>query len=326
MINTSQIALINEYKGYLFEYLVGLNIATTAKIESEYINSINPVFIETLQKQEEYIRSTQPKLISILASLANDTAAKCVTSLNLSECKKIYLVGKFSATLSEEKFAEADLVLLMKDDVKLPISLKLSKMNSYVNTKSGGVKSFISKYFHFNNAIELQNELIGYLNDNYTIFQYQIHEIAGIEYTDKFENWIYAGLSELPGGLDKELAKPLHELYYKINQKIYKILKSFFEEDPIQFKNDIATLFGFSNSDIIQIICYYDLKKNLLNSDIIINRHDDSLQGLVEFSELNQNIANFNIKLDDKKLQIRIKPMNKFTTGSFKINCSVKYR
>ena len=57
-----------------------------------------------------------------------------------------------------------------------------------------------------------------------------------------------------------------------------------------------------------------------------IERGEDLLKAREDlfFHPLKKEVSSFSLGLKDKTLQIRVKPMNKFTVSALKVNCSVK--
>jgi hypothetical protein len=96
----------------------------------------------------------------------------------------------------------------------------------------------------------------------------------------------------------------------------------FFNQES--FTNSLPRLLGFGSKEIVQLICFHDFK---LNKEPVVKMFPFSC---VEKDLRNHEILPFNntsfveIKIGNWMLQLRVKPMNKFTTTSIKINCAVK--
>ena len=63
-------ALLNEYKGNLFEFLVALEFAKKFSLQTQTLEGISKGAFEMLKQQEEYIRSYYPSLLTKLPFLA----------------------------------------------------------------------------------------------------------------------------------------------------------------------------------------------------------------------------------------------------------------
>lgn len=319
-------ALLNEYKGYLFEYLVALNLSFLYKLESVFFRSVSADLQNMLRIQEDYVRKNYPELISDLPVLAKEVASNLFQKLNLNNVQSIDIVGKMIASPISNEFAEADILIVTKSKV-YPISLKLSKANAFVNTKSGGVKSFLEKYFPCSMSEKFQDVLNVFLDENFHAMAFELHEVAGIEYPMNFKDWVACGFSELPGELGPEYKEILHGLYYKIIEKIYNMFIELKDYDAKLFLNGLMSLCGLGDRELIQATCFYHQKdKNYQLSEVLIDNALLIEKELNDFQimEYRKGLAHFEIKFSHRILQIRIKPMNKFTSASFKVNCSVK--
>jgi len=62
-------ALINEFKGNLFEYLVGHSLACLAQVESRFIQSFGGELRSRLSEYESWLRVHDQELIYALPSL-----------------------------------------------------------------------------------------------------------------------------------------------------------------------------------------------------------------------------------------------------------------
>lgn len=316
-------ALLSEYKGNLFEYLLASCISQKYNIENQFLSSLSVDVLTMLEQQEQFLRNYYSYLLIELPLLAEETASKIISYLNLNlECKPdVYLVGKVLGASNDKRFDEAD-ILIKTGTTVLPISVKISKNSSYVNTKSGGIRTFFTKYFETFESVEIQNSFNQLCDFEYEALAIKLHELAGIEYSSGFKNWEDAGLEVLPGQLDEAYRKPLLEYYSFVNREISKNLKGFFEQNPALFINCLAPLMGHSSREIIQVTAFYNLKEQkFIKKNVLIHKMKSN-QKLKGF-DVRKN--NFDIKFEDMALQVRVKPMNKFTSKAFKVNCSVKY-
>lgn len=328
-ITPSQIeAYINEYKGNLFEYLVGLNISKICEIESKFYALIDSTIRKRLIDYESILRKNDLPLLKKLNEFSTKTAHIIMQEIDIN-VSKVVLVGKLHNEKITNEFKEADLLLETKEKI-IPISLKLSKKGAYVNTKSAGVKSFIKKYFHeFKNANTYQDDLNTEVDRNFYKMGESLYQMIGIDFPGQFDNsWKAEGLADRPGQLSVEMKKIVTSNYQKTNEVIYKLFQEMSTERE-KMSICLAPLVGISNKDILQVICFNerDQEGNYKLDEIIINKSNEKILELKEFElmPLNKKISSFELSFHGFQLQIRVKPMNKFTTPSYKINCSVHY-
>lgn len=323
-------ALLNEYKGNLYEYLVGNALSSIYSLEVKFIKGLTSDFRQMLSVQESFIREYYPDLLIDLPILANSLANDISNHLNLDKdhVTAIEIIGKAAMASHDERFAEAD-ILIRTINSNYPLSIKLSKAHAYVNTKSAGIKSFISKYF-LSSSIDLntiQNELNVQSNKLIDELNLELHRINDIEYSDDFSNWLIAGMPSLPGQLEGDSRVVYKKFLYELNNELYKSIKKIYNDSNDDFSLSILPLIGFSEKSIIQVTTYYqnksgryNLYKNIIDTFEIIK--DDLSE--IKLGELKDNAANFDVFFKDRTLQLRLKAMNKFTSKSYKINCSVK--
>lgn len=317
-------ALVNEYKGNLFEYLVAHKIALDFGIESQFISSISDNYRDQLIEYEYWLRNNEIELLRKIPSLANRVVCE-VKNHVLFDVKEVFLLGKVSAPLSDKLYKEAD-ILLKGIDKLFPISLKLCKSHAYVNTKSGGVKSFIKKYFSsFLEAENLQNDLNSYIDLEFNKMAHDLHSYADLNFTGSFtKEWTENGFSELPGELPENMRVRLLKFYQNVIQRMYKLIVPL-SSDRKKFKQSLAPLVGRGREDIFQITCFHksSTKENYLFDSLDVSTQNDGIENY-NILELRDDVSFFEIEIGKKKLQIRVKPMNKFTAPSMKVNCSVK--
>jgi hypothetical protein len=319
-------AYLNEYKGNIFEYLVASHFARKYDLEGQFISSLSPEFHIQLQNYEEFLAQYSPHLLEDLPIFAKALFEKLEKEIT-SAPEKVYLIGKVAAGSHDQRWNEAD--LLISADREYPISIKLCKSNSYVNTKSAGIRSFISKYFHCQESHELQVELNDFVDKEYEVMAHALHQSVDLNYMGSFETWIEEGYSELPGELNESQKKIVHCYYWSLSRKLHEILEKIQKLDSEQFKKDLYPLLGYSGSEIIQATLYH----KALNSSQSSNVDSVKIMDFNNFLKNNSNpiilehkkdVGNFEIQYEQLSLQIRIKPMNTFTAKSVKINCSTK--
>jgi hypothetical protein len=105
---------------------------------------------------------------------------------------------------------------------------------------------------------------------------------------------------------------------------MHLILSQAKEKDPESFVSSLAPLMGFSSKDILQVIFFHEFPEHEAHS-LDIHSYQDLAQELSavtikEFAE----VSSVEVGVGSWDLQIRVKPMNKFTTTAIKINCSVR--
>jgi hypothetical protein len=228
----------------------------------------------------------------------------------------------------DERYAEADILVRTKSK-SYPLSIKLSKAHAYVNTKSAGVKSFISKYFVSTNidTFKLQNELNIKTDKLIEELSLELHRENDIEYSDDYLYWINQDKPTLPGQLEDESRDIYKKFLYSLNKEIYLAVDKLYESNRDEFIQSILPLIGFSEKSIIQVTTYYqnqndryNLYKNIIDTFDYI---EDDLSEIT-LGDRKERAANFDVFFKDRTLQLRLKAMNKFTSKSYKINCSVK--
>ncbi len=325
-------ALINEFKGNLFEYLVASVMARHYKVESNFVRSFSGKLREQFAYYESWLRKHDLDLVKKLPILAQSTFSAIEGSLP-GQVDDIFVVGKLASGSGNKSLDEADIAYVI-DNKLYPISLKLCKANAFVNTKSGGIRTFISKYFGiFNDSEKLQSDLNSIVDVSFSRVGHKMYEIAGLEWEGRFDQqWADTGLSELPGQLPKEHALVLQSFYHESIHELYHSLKLLFESDKELFKSSLLPLVGFGREDIMQVTCFHRdrrvegrVEKYMLDSvEFYTSEHFYNVD--IVFGDLKEKISSFEILFGNTVLQIRVKPMNKFTAPALKVNCSVKNR
>ncbi|RLA65873.1 MAG: hypothetical protein DRQ88_04180 [Epsilonproteobacteria bacterium] len=318
-------ALLNELKGNLFEYLVGQNLALQKGILSEFYRNFGGELKNKLVQYENWLRNNDPILFKKLPNLAS-SLAKELTLYLPEKIDNLLVVGKAGGGGHRFKLNEADLLAISKKEM-IPISVKLCKAKAFVNTKSGGVKSFIVKYFsNFPNAPIWQEELNEVLNIAFQHMGHELYAQAGLEFTGQFdERWEH---SHLPGKVPVEMRPVIYKFYSQVILKIYDIFKIMYGQSQEDFKKCLYPIMGFGNLQIIQATCFHGILKgkkyNLKGVKVFTG--DELKQNLkkLKLEKLKADLSSFEMRSDELILQIRVKPMNIFTTPAVKINCSIK--
>jgi|SRR5690606_321571 len=315
-------ALFNEVKGSLFEYLVAHKLAQSSNIEIDFIQNIDKNYLTVLGQQDRMVRQFYPEMGTFLNEASLDCHEKIVSKYG-KVWVDIKLLGKLTNSQLQDDFKETDLLLTSKTGEQTLLSLKLNKKNSFVNTKSAGVRSFLTHYFPFLDH-SLQNEFSKVIDLEFVAMSDALHRLHDLEYSGSFHQWVGAGLSELPGDLPEADREVLKKYYAKIARKLHEILVDALFIHRELFIKSLFPLMGFSDSRIVQVICFHDFKSK---GESLVEIHDfndvsDSQIIIREFKET----ASIEVESSLWVLQIRIKPMNKFTTTAMKVNCSVKFK
>lgn len=321
--NTKKEALFNEVKGSLFEYLVAKNLAVKSGAELSFQQSLDKNYLTVLSQQDRMVRQFYPEMLPFLNAASKETSETLVSYLKvIPQSPKV--VGKFSNSSLSEELHEADLVLSIENK-SLPVSLKLNKKNAYVNTKSGGVKSFFTQYFPFISP-EVQRTFNSFVDMEFSRMAWDLHALHDLDYPGSFDLWVKKGFSELPGELSVDERAILKAYYARIASEMHKIFETSFKENPQSFRRSLLPLMGFGKEEILQVICFHEFPES--NSpQIDIHSFSDVSKGLHEtFMKPFTNISSVEFDIGEWSLQVRVKPMNKFTTTAIKINCSVKVK
>lgn len=317
-------ALLNEYKGNIYEFLTAHSLARHFKIEGSFYQNLGEDIKSMLEYQEKFIREYYPHLLRDLPVLATKLTEDLIRNLEFKKIDKIEIFGKVALASQDQRYGEAD-ILIFNEGKEYPLSLKLGKSKSFLNTKSAGIKSFFSKYFYrFDSIDQVQGEFNKFFEKSYLDFTHKMHSLADIEFTQGFKSWVDHGGTELPGQLKDEFKQVYREFSHLVAKRlIFEIDKlASFNEDL--FMKSLLPLLGFSKDNIIQVSTYY---KNEADNYILDYNKIDQINDKLKFDSLicKENVNYCDIHLNDRILQIRLKAMNKFTNSSFKVNCSVKY-
>jgi hypothetical protein len=314
-------ALFNEVKGSLFEYLVGKEIAVRAGDELSFQRSLDPNYLTVLSQQDRMVRQFYPEMTSFLSqvsSLTTDELEKYVGK-KMSRPK---LLGKFINSPVGAMIREADLSI-DAEGLEKYISLKLNKKNAYVNTKSGGIKSFFTQYFPFVDSL-VQAKFNMLVEMEFETMARELHAVHDLPYSGNFSLWVKKGHSELPGELSDGERQILKSYYARIARDMHRILTELEAQNPVAFRGSLAPLMGFTQKEVIQAICFHDMKEGTPPYLHIheLSSHELSKAKLLPF----ENVSSVELEVGEELLQLRVKPMNKFTTTAIKINCSVKFK
>ena len=327
-------ALINEFKGNLFEYQMAFLIAKSQgrEVLSQFVNQFQGNFKLKLSQYETWMRNNDPDCLSQLPILAKESFKYLkdqIPSLG-KNIDEVLLIGKLVA--GQDDFKESDILIKTKQG-PVPMSLKLCKEQAFVNTKSGGVLSFIEKYFQsyfpqFRVEQQLLNDVLKSSFLEMGTELYENHELGSFE--GQFDQRWTEEFSELPGELNAEDSAVLGRHYHRVISKIYAILQSFYHQDSQAFLQCLSPIVGMGRNDMIQLTCFHKHSKQSpyeISSVELFTPQDWERQSKeCRIGKIKDGMASFEIIFQEMLLQIRVKPMNKFTAMALKINCSVKRR
>ena len=317
-------ALFNEIKGSLFEYLVAQELSTRYDSELAFLRALPAHYQAVLNQQDRMTRELYPELVEMLplwSKQAADGFQKIFPSLKVTGLE---LTGQLGHTPDERR--ETDFVLQTSSGA-LPVSLKLNKRASSVNTKSGGIKSFLTEYFPGEVASREQATLSLLVDTAFAGLHSELHEVAGIAASEGWDDWRRQGLSELPGELPPELSQRLHKFYAVLSKQLRASLQQVAKASPQVFQQGLLRLVGMGLADLVQVICFHELHgKTPQQSLVLVHQMPEVIDRIQAVEWLpEKDVSSFSLGLKDWELHVRIKPMNKFTTTAIKINCAVKY-
>lgn len=320
-MSASKEALFNEVKGSLFEYLVARGIAVENKDELTFQKSLDPNYLSVLSQQDRMVRQFYPEMLNFLLQVSGLTISSLKSYLG-SLPERPRLLGKFINSELGRDIREADLAVTVSGTERF-VSLKLNKKNAYVNTKSGGIKSFFTQYFPFTDP-KLQEDFNRLVEMEFEVMARELHAFHDMNFPGNFSLWLKKGFSELPGELSPGEREILKSYYARIARDMHRILKILQKQDPEKFTEGLAALMGFGKKDLIQVVCFHDMKADG-EPQIHIHELGDLGTGKAQVLPF-ETVSSVELDCGGDLLQIRVKPMNKFTTTAIKINCSVKFK
>ena len=325
-----QEALLNELKGNLLEFLVASKLAQHFGIEGAFLSQIPGPDLQRLMDYEEWLKARDSYLFSQLPLLADFALENLLPSLHFSP-KSIQILGKSTAISGFRAWEEADLFIKGATEREIfPLSLKLCRNNSYVNTKSGGIKSFLTKYFlGFEVIEEMQSKLNRLVMGEFEKMRVGLFKLNLLADDPTWRSWVAAGKSELPGQLAAPEKEIVHAFYATTNSFLKKCLQQLYQENEDLFITCLLPLLGAGHPQLTQLIVLYENekdKKYIPRAGLIFSNQDLRREiADIHFQEGgSQGLSSFELQLQNRVLQIRCKPMNKFTTPALKINCSIK--
>lgn len=330
-------ALVNEYKGHLFEYLVAAELSRVLGIETAFLEHFGGQAKDRLIYYEQWLKDFDRALIAQLQNWSRQVVldlkeSDSFTLVFLSNWTHIFLLGKDSQGTGHQ-FGEADILLQTNEGKSLGLSLKLYKDQGAINTKSAGLKSFLTKYFAPFETVQIDQKI---LDDKCSEIFYELaedfYEMAGLTATSAKpfgEDWIQAGLEVLPGKLPKVFQERLYQSYFERITPLKNFLMSYALKDSVLFANCLKPLCGFASENLIQLNARHFSDGKLQTEILTFQALNETLKDF-RFIDDNQDNdqssikSSFAIDLGSRVLQIRLKPMNQFIQEAYKINCSLK--
>lgn len=320
-------ALINELKGSLFEFRFGHELSRLASCENKFLANLNTDFIARLNSYESWLRHHDRSLLKSLMELGSESARYFLKHYSEQKLIDAILTGK---SFDAQEF-EGDVRVIFENCVK-KISLKLCKDRAFVNTKSGGILSFVQKYFgdSFKQAEQWQEELGRLVDLSFNQLGQALYQEAMLgDFHGQFDQrWPSEWL--LPGQLPENMRAHMFDHYHRIISSLWDIFNRFQTQDREQFQLSLRPLIGLADSDVVQLICYHGEDKNNLLRYQLKKLSLRDYNGMTEelkrasLSQLISGMSSFEIDLPHYILQIRVKPMNKINAKALKVNCSLK--
>lgn len=309
-------AFLNEFKGALFEFLVSQAIARHYDLEASFFASLSSSTLHTLGQYELEVRHAPSLLLKNINELVEQTSQHIIDSISFP-VRGIELLAKSN----ESKKSEADLLILGDSD-NLGISLKLCKERAAINTKSAGVKSIFKKYFEWSpQSDSYQKEFNSYIRFSFLNMASSLYALYDLDYQDGFcEAWKDAGLPDRPGELDSEANQLVKAHYSRVIQKLKTFFDQLIHEDKELFMRSVVQFLGFSAQELIQFQCLYYSDYKFSRIKMIDYNKLMKLMKDVSLSDYREGKSFFSLLLVDHTLQVRVKPMNKFTVEGMKVN------
>ena len=215
--------------------------------------------------------------------------------------------------------------------ISVLLGLKLCRKGSFVNTKSGGIKSFFTRYFSsFEQASFFQERVNRETEASYQHMAQTLYEMNGLEFLGSFdERWAGCGKSSLPGEVNPKERDVVLHFYYRLIKEFHEAFCYFSRHDRECFRHCLLALLGVSHKGMMKMITFYDrspLKKYIFDSTVVEDW--SKLYCALKNSEvlpLREKRSSFELAFAPHRLQIRLKPMNTFTVPGLKVNCSQKF-
>lgn len=329
----SKQALVNELKGNIFEFLVAQNLAVHFRCEEKFLLNLSDstkILIEDYHQSLSKIDNEVLLKIMLSLKAVIPIITDKIAHLFPQKIVNIHWLGKILARNDNAFWGEADIVLILESDNDsiesanhyVGISLKLCKKNSFINTKSAGLKSFFEKYFSvFESHLVDQEKFSKAVDRSFFQLGYMLYQKRDWTFPGYFCALWKNNESELPGDLAPDDHEVLLNLYQDLNQLLYTQLIHYHNESAEKFLHVCRKLIGLSKMQEVMVLCEHE-QHEILHTKVI--EFDEIVK--IKHAEIVKKPRVVEIFLDQIILQLRIKPMNKFTTPSYKLNCSIKRR
>ena len=314
----SKNSFINEIRGRLLEFSCGMELCAAADIIDLFYTNISDLQISELQQYQDFLRSHDLLSYEYIQKAGKYFANYYIENIN-ENISNVLLTGKMQST---DNFHEADIAVSMSNNMRDLISLKLIKEDSFINSKSAGIKSIFLKYF---NRSQMQNDL-----NQKVDFEFDQFRLRFFEHFDRSVNDLSFSqlcdvekISSRPGQLPNDLKIILFMFYKACIDEIYRGFKIIYEEQKDNFLEFLYPLIGFGD-EAIKVMAFVH-NRDFSNMNMSYHKISDVQSRMIKIHEVSGN-SSFLIELDKLYLQIRVKPMNSFLAPSMKINCSIKFK
>lgn len=310
-------AFNNEHKGVLLEYSLAQEFA---KHSSGGLKNVTDDFMEQLKSYQNKLISDDVKTYSSLIKIAKRL---CIFYLKKNPNPLLYIELAEKEHISS--WGEADIKLNFEDEEKY-ISLKLIRSSSFVHTKSSGVHSLLSRYF---DEPELQTAYSDRVRLNYSRFKTSfLNKYDLIEGSETFKGHLnLLGLADRPGKMNAEDKNLLYNFYKDCIDDLHEVLSELYQNKTRKFFQGLKALCGFSIDLEKLIFEYSDSKEMLDNHQILCEKWEEygiEKKEDIQFQKSSSGNSSFIISSSVVDIQLRLKPMNSFVSGGFKINVSVR--
>lgn len=321
-------ALLNEVRGNLFEYLLAYEISKSWGAEGEFFHNQSPKITQQLGAYQDFLLRHSPSLLGKLQSLARACFPflQRVLAPRISGLERVKVVGKLAGPWDAKRIGEADILLFCSGGKEVGVGVKMATDGSFINTKSGGAKSFLAKYFSpFPQALSLQKGLIGLIEWSYQEMLAQISQELGLANSLLTPEELKGHLdSPLPGDQGPEVRAIINAHYGRVATKIFESFSLLRKEDERLWRQCLWPLFGLGQKKGVSFYVLYRGDYQLSRAWAL----DEGLvAGQLEQAHLGgppEGKSHFMVQAPGISLQIRVKPMGSFLAKSYKMNCSVK--
>ncbi len=313
-------AFLNEFKGAIFEYRLAVALAEHWGTLPALLAAIPAAYQARLASYERAVWQLDAALGAALNQWPREVAEQVLKHFPLT-CGQVFWVGR----QEKQSWHEADLLIQDSSHQIFPLSLKLSKEQAFVNTKSAGIKSILPQYFKAcpeQAAAQTQlQELVerGFLTMGMELYQAQN---LGIFMGRFDERWI---LPRLPGQVPEELRPAIWRYYSLVMAFLAQVFQQW--KDQESFRQALLPLFGLGRPDLGQVNCVYQKDPWQLKRIIILppTWAAEQIRAL-NWRPYHAGDTFFSGDFPAGTIQMRAKPMNVFTVAGLKVNCALRHR